>query len=69
MADPTPSHSDSAGDGTMERILKRTSRASTAAIFIHAGAGYHSQANERIHLEACNEFVFRPPTPSSDMPV
>ncbi|KAI0140474.1 nucleophile aminohydrolase [Xylariaceae sp. FL1272] len=24
-----------------------------AAIFIHAGAGYHSTANEHIHLEAC----------------
>lgn len=26
-----------------------------SAIFIHAGAGYHSIANETIHLEACNE--------------
>ncbi|GAD97121.1 asparginase [Paecilomyces variotii No. 5] len=26
-----------------------------AAIFVHAGAGYHSVQNERIHLEACNE--------------
>ncbi|KAI1260723.1 nucleophile aminohydrolase [Xylariaceae sp. FL1019] len=24
-----------------------------SAIFIHAGAGYHSTANERVHLEAC----------------
>ncbi|KAF2200339.1 N-terminal nucleophile aminohydrolase [Delitschia confertaspora ATCC 74209] len=27
----------------------------TCAIFVHAGAGYHSVANERIHLEACND--------------
>lgn len=26
-------------------------------IFIHAGAGYHSIQNERIHLQACNESV------------
>ncbi len=42
------------GDGSVERILKRA-RPATAAIFIHAGAGYHSQANEKIHLEACSE--------------
>jgi hypothetical protein len=27
----------------------------TACIFVHAGAGYHSVANEMIHLAACNE--------------
>lgn len=26
-------------------------------IYVHAGAGYHSYQNERIHLEACNECV------------
>ncbi|KAI1843230.1 hypothetical protein JX265_012196 [Neoarthrinium moseri] len=26
-----------------------------AAIFIHAGAGYHSTANERLHLDACSD--------------
>jgi hypothetical protein len=26
-----------------------------ACIFVHAGAGYHSTANEMIHLTACNE--------------
>ncbi|KAF3043403.1 hypothetical protein E8E12_005048 [Didymella heteroderae] len=25
------------------------------AIYVHAGAGYHSHQNERIHLEACND--------------
>lgn len=29
----------------------------TCCIFVHAGAGYHSIQNERIHLEACNEYV------------
>lgn len=28
-----------------------------AAIFIHAGAGYHSVANERLHLDACSEYM------------
>lgn len=27
----------------------------TACIFVHAGAGYHSLANEMTHLTACNE--------------
>lgn len=29
------------------------------AIFVHAGAGFHSQLNERIHLQACEECVLR----------
>ncbi|KAL8827039.1 MAG: hypothetical protein Q9170_007172 [Blastenia crenularia] len=27
------------------------------AIFVHAGAGYHSVQNERIHLQACEQYV------------
>jgi hypothetical protein len=27
------------------------------AIFVHAGAGYHSVQNEKIHLQACEEYV------------
>ncbi|KAI1636199.1 nucleophile aminohydrolase [Biscogniauxia mediterranea] len=41
-------------DGTTDRISRRK-RAPVSAIFIHAGAGYHSTVNERIHLEACSE--------------
>lgn len=29
----------------------------TFAIFVHAGAGYHSTQNEEVHLLACNEYV------------
>ena len=28
-----------------------------AAIFVHAGAGFHSFQNEKIHLKACEEYV------------
>jgi hypothetical protein len=28
-----------------------------AAIFVHAGAGYHSITNESVHLQACEEYV------------
>ncbi|KAK3946359.1 nucleophile aminohydrolase [Diplogelasinospora grovesii] len=42
------------GDGAVERIWKR-GKQPVAAVFIHAGAGYHSLANERVHLEACSE--------------
>ncbi|KAI1337379.1 nucleophile aminohydrolase [Xylariaceae sp. FL0016] len=47
-------------DGAGDRVRRNGKHASqekssVAAIFIHAGAGYHSLANERIHLEACSE--------------
>ncbi|KAI0025058.1 nucleophile aminohydrolase [Xylariomycetidae sp. FL0641] len=41
-------------DGASD-ITNHRSRPPTAAIFIHAGAGYHSVANERVHLEACSQ--------------
>ena len=28
-----------------------------AAIFVHAGAGFHSLQNEKVHLKACEEYV------------
>lgn len=28
------------------------------AIFVHAGAGYHSRENETKHLEACQLYVY-----------
>ncbi|KAK5660999.1 hypothetical protein OQA88_12377 [Cercophora sp. LCS_1] len=42
------------GDGTGERNPRRSQRA-VAAIFVHAGAGYHSMVNEKVHLEACSD--------------
>ncbi|KAM0282974.1 hypothetical protein ACHAQH_002785 [Verticillium albo-atrum] len=43
-------------DGTVDRVLRRAQRNKfTGAIFIHAGAGFHSHQNERVHLEACND--------------
>lgn len=42
------------GDSTVDRIWKR-GKQPVAAIFIHAGAGFHSLVNERVHLEACSE--------------
>lgn len=50
-------------DGSTDRIFGgRTSKvqnppANVSAIFVHAGAGYHSTTNEHIHLGACNEYV------------
>lgn len=41
-------------DGGADRKGRRW-KPPVAAIFIHAGAGYHSTANERIHLQACSE--------------
>ncbi|KAJ2991519.1 hypothetical protein NUW58_g2482 [Xylaria curta] len=41
-------------DGTTDKINKRWGKP-IAAIFIHAGAGYHSIANQEHHLKACSE--------------
>ncbi|KAK0747695.1 nucleophile aminohydrolase [Apiosordaria backusii] len=47
----------SSGDRTIDRVWRRGARQPqpVAAIFIHAGAGYHSVANEQVHLNACSE--------------
>jgi len=37
------------------RLSRR--HADCAAIFVHAGAGYHSITNESVHLQACEEYV------------
>ncbi|KAG0651577.1 Threonine aspartase 1 [Hyphodiscus hymeniophilus] len=48
-------------DGPNERIFGRGHRVlnqnpiNVSAIFVHAGAGYHSTTNEHIHLGACND--------------
>ncbi|KAJ8121932.1 hypothetical protein O1611_g9973 [Lasiodiplodia mahajangana] len=41
-------------DGATDRVNRRWAKP-VAAIFIHAGAGYHSAANEEHHLKACSE--------------
>ncbi|KAK8861813.1 Threonine aspartase 1 [Apiospora arundinis] len=41
-------------DGGADPKARRWKRP-VSAIFIHAGAGYHSTANERIHLQACSD--------------
>ncbi|KAI0876490.1 nucleophile aminohydrolase [Hypoxylon argillaceum] len=41
-------------DGAADKVNRRWGKP-VAAIFIHAGAGYHSAANEEHHLRACSE--------------
>ncbi|KAM0556011.1 hypothetical protein ACHAPJ_005992 [Fusarium lateritium] len=41
-------------DGTFDRVLRVGHRTKAVpAIFVHAGAGFHSHQNEHIHLQAC----------------
>ncbi|KAI0435926.1 nucleophile aminohydrolase [Xylaria telfairii] len=47
-------HDIPAIDGATDRVNRRWGKP-VAAIFIHAGAGYHSAANEEHHLKACSE--------------
>ncbi|OLN92286.1 Threonine aspartase 1 [Colletotrichum chlorophyti] len=51
-------HADDIGgaNGTVDRVFKRMHKGKfTGAIFIHAGAGFHSHQNEKVHLEACSD--------------
>ncbi|KAL2069627.1 hypothetical protein VTL71DRAFT_14306 [Oculimacula yallundae] len=45
-------------DGATDRLFRRSHQSNqqgnVAAIFVHAGAGYHSTTNEHIHLGACD---------------
>ncbi|KAK4120859.1 N-terminal nucleophile aminohydrolase [Parathielavia appendiculata] len=43
------------GDGTFDNVWKRAARRPVASIFVHAGAGYHSTVNEKVHLKACQD--------------
>ncbi|KAK4150098.1 nucleophile aminohydrolase [Chaetomidium leptoderma] len=43
------------GDGTVDSVWRRAPKRPVASIFIHAGAGYHSVMNEKVHLQACND--------------
>ncbi|KAF4976461.1 hypothetical protein FZEAL_6861 [Fusarium zealandicum] len=41
-------------DGALDRVLRIGQKPKTVpAIFVHAGAGFHSHQNEHIHLQAC----------------
>jgi taspase (threonine aspartase 1) len=53
-------------DGATERMFRRNQMSQNrqpqvSAIFVHAGAGYHSTTNEHIHLGACDRYVFSRP--------
>jgi taspase (threonine aspartase 1) len=44
------------GDGTLDKVMHRApKRRPVASIFVHAGAGYHSVVNEKVHLQACQQ--------------
>ena len=42
---------------TFHRIRAARKPTDCAAIFVHAGAGYHSITNEAVHLAACEEYA------------
>ncbi|KAG9186722.1 taspase, threonine aspartase, 1 [Alternaria panax] len=56
-----PSHHYAPIDGAyhVDTHTRKASRSppndDVCCIYVHAGAGYHSHQNERIHLEACND--------------
>ncbi|KAK3293235.1 nucleophile aminohydrolase [Chaetomium fimeti] len=43
------------GDGAADSTCGSASHKPVASIFVHAGAGYHSVLNERVHLQACTD--------------
>ncbi|CAK7265587.1 hypothetical protein SEPCBS57363_001659 [Sporothrix epigloea] len=52
---PDPALFASTTDGLSERLFRPKSKGPIAAIFIHAGAGFHNTVNEHVHLEACSD--------------
>ncbi|CAK7237818.1 hypothetical protein SEUCBS140593_010144 [Sporothrix eucalyptigena] len=52
---PDPAVFASVTDGLTDRLFRPKSKEPIAAIFIHAGAGFHSTVNEHVHLEACSD--------------
>lgn len=52
---PVMAKHDYETDGALDRVLGLSQKQpkSVPAIFIHAGAGFHSHQNEHVHLEAC----------------
>lgn len=44
-----------AGDTYTRKASRSPPNEDMCCIYVHAGAGYHSHQNERIHLEACND--------------
>lgn len=61
-----PSHENQmpmAANGALDRVLRKRPRSAThearppMAVFIHAGAGYHSLQNENTHLSMCSRYV------------
>ncbi|KAG5928276.1 hypothetical protein E4U42_000934 [Claviceps africana] len=51
---PVTSHDCHGTDGALDRMLRfGLKQKEVPAIFIHAGAGFHSHQNEHVHLEAC----------------
>lgn len=46
-------------DSIARHIIKMGKpKQSLCAIFVHAGAGFHSRENEAQHLEACQRYVY-----------
>lgn len=59
-ASSTESFTDAQFDGprdlpSPDMPQRRRLAGDVCAIFVHAGAGYHSTQNEHIHLAACEE--------------
>jgi hypothetical protein len=52
-------------DGTVDRLIKKRGSTSdqrpSMAVFVHAGAGYHSIQNENVHLTMCARLVLSRP--------
>ncbi|RDA91716.1 hypothetical protein CP533_2341 [Ophiocordyceps camponoti-saundersi (nom. inval.)] len=54
VTDPMMARIKCGTDGVLDRLLHLNQRqTSVPAIFIHAGAGFHSRQNETVHLKAC----------------
>jgi taspase (threonine aspartase 1) len=64
MSDLSRPYATIDGAYPIEGLTRKATRSppsdEVCCIYVHAGAGYHSHQNEKIHLEACNEYVDLP---------
>ena len=56
----TESLNEAQNDGAIDAVTsdmpkRRRLAGDACTIFVHAGAGYHSLQNEKVHLSACEE--------------
>ena len=70
LGDSAPFVTDNASEASYfdMQLSKKRRGGDVAAVFVHAGAGFHSVQNENVHLGVCSEYVFRSGSEVASLP-